>query len=261
MNPFELLLFSAAPDVIAAACSTDIDAFVVDWENQGKYERQRGADTQINHDTVADLQRVRAATTRTVICRINGVNPTTRREVAQAIDAGADELLVPMARHPRELETVLRLVRGRCAVGMLLETREAVANAADFATLPLRRVYFGLNDYSIATGARSIFDAVADGTVARTLEVFDVSCGFGGLTLPACGTPLPCRLLMAEYARLHCGFCFLRRSFLRDADHRDLAGSVRQIRHALQMTQAQPDGLLQEQHEHLRKALAHEYVG
>jgi len=47
--------------------------------------------------------------------------------------------------------------------------------------------------------------------------------GFGGLTLPGYGDPLPGRSLYSEMARLDCRFTFLRRSFYRDLNGMDLA--------------------------------------
>ena len=42
-----------------------------------------------------------------------------------------------------------------------------------------------------------------------------------GLTLVQHGYPIPCRLLIAEMARIDCEFTFLRRSF-----HRDMVGCL-----------------------------------
>ncbi len=127
-------------------------------------------------------------------------------------------------------------VNGRCGVGMLLETCEAVVGAADFARLPLSRVYVGLNDLAIARRSANIFEAVADGTVDRLRPLFTVPFGFGGLTLPDAGHPIPCRLLMAEMTRLECTFSFLRRSFRRDTQGRPLADALAAMRLGLEQS-------------------------
>ncbi len=231
--PFELLLFSTDTDFVQQAATVGVDGFIVDWEYRGKQRRQAGADTQINHDTPADLRRVRTATQRRVICRINGWSSTTVREVEQAIAAGADEILLPMVRGAAEVEHVLELIRGRCDLGILVETLPAIRQISSFGRLPLSRVYVGLNDLAIARGTRQIFMPLVDGTLEHIRRHISTPFGFGGVTLPERGVPIPCRLLMGELARLHCSFTFLRRSFCADTRGRDLNVEVPRIRAAL----------------------------
>lgn len=231
---FDLLLFSVDTDYIVEAVQAGIDAIVIDWEFRGKAERQARFDTQINHNTLDDLRRVRAATAATVICRINGVHDETPREVEQALDGGADEIFLPMVRTVDEVESVLAAVNGRCGVDILIETVEALQYVDQFAQLPLRRVYVGLNDLAIQRKLDNIFISVADGTVERARRPFsDLPFGFGGLTLPQSGAPIPSRLLMGELMRLSCRLTFLRRSFLKDVPIDRLAQSVPVIRTAL----------------------------
>jgi hypothetical protein len=228
-SDFALLLFSVDPDVIGAAVSGGVRGIVVDWEHRGKSRRQSGFDTEVNHLTLRDLKRVRECTAAPVICRINAVSDGTALEVEAALDAGTDEILLPMVRTVQEVEDVLELIRGRCGVGVLVETEAGVAISSRLAPLPLSRVYVGLNDLAIDRGLPNIFASVADGTVERVRALFSPPFGFGGLTLPDRGHPIPCRLLMAEMARLGCQFSFLRRSFHRDVSGLDVAAEVRRI--------------------------------
>lgn len=230
---FGLFLFSTDPLFIRAAVAGGAVGVVIDWEHVGKRERQASADTEINRDTVKDLRRVRACTDARVLCRINGYGPTTVEEVQQALDGGADELLLPMVRSRHEVEGVLDLARGRCGVGILVETVAATMLAETLARLPLSRVYVGLNDLAIERKSRSIFDAVANGTVERLRRPFTIPFGFGGLTLPDRGHPIPCRLLIAEMVRLDCAFTFLRRSFRRDVRGRDPALEIPRLLDAI----------------------------
>jgi hypothetical protein len=62
MKRVRLLLSHTDPGVVAEATQAGIDGFVVDWERRGKHRRQAGQDTRINGDTLADLERARAAT-------------------------------------------------------------------------------------------------------------------------------------------------------------------------------------------------------
>jgi hypothetical protein len=233
MTPFDLLLFSTDPAAIRPAAAAGVAGFIVDWEWIGKEERQTAADTEVNRDTVEDLRRARAATRARLLCRLNAVGETTEREIEEAIGAGADELLIPMVRAPREVEGVLARVGGRCGVGILVETVAAVREAAALARLPLSRVYVGLNDLAIERRTSHIFAPLADGLLDRIRDAFGVPFGFGGLTLPERGHPVPCRLLIAEMARLRTDFSFLRRSFRRDMAGRDPAVEVPRLAAAL----------------------------
>ncbi len=232
-RPFELLLFSTDTALIRETVAAGVTGVVVDWERAGKAERQAGTDTQINLDSADDLSRVRASTSVIVICRINGYGPATRAEVENAIERGANEIFLPMVRKLEDVEAVLAQVRGRCGVGILIETIAAVALAECLAALPLSRVYVGLNDLSIDRGSPNIFEALLDGTVERVRERFSIPFGFGGLTLPECGDPIPCRLLIAETARLDCGFGVARRSFLRDIRGRDVSREIPRLLRAV----------------------------
>ncbi len=244
---FELLLFSTDPGFIRQAVAAGVDGITVDWERTGKHERQADVDTQINQDSLDDLHRVRASTDARVICRINSYGATTAAEVEQAVEAGANEILLPMVRSAEEVEAVLAQAGGRCGIGILVETVAATRICRDLARLPLSRVYVGLNDLSIERRTRNIFSAVADGTVERIREVFRAPFGFAGLTLPDAGFPIPCRLLISEMARLGCQFSFLRRSFHRDIQGRDLSVEIPRLRAALEETQRRtPDRLAQD---------------
>lgn len=240
-SPFDLFLFSTDTVTIRRAVAGGVAGAVVDWERVGKAERQSGFDTQINDDTVDDLRRVRDAVSVTLICRLNRLGPESSAEIESAIDAGADEVLLPMVRDPSEVEAVLERAAGRCQVGFLVETTEAVARIAEFAGLPVSRVYLGLVDLSIERRSPNVFSSLVDGTVDRVREAVEAPFGFGGLTLPESGTPIPCRLLIAEMARLDCGFSFLRRSFLADTRHRDASAEVPRILDAVAAARLRAD--------------------
>ena len=230
---FQLLLFSTNMRFIQRAISAGIDGIIVDWESVGKRGRQRHADTQINCDTVDDLRRVRACTSGLVLCRINGYSSKTPSEVEEAIDAGADEVLLPMVSQLTEVRSLFELVDGRCGVGILVETELAVQLASQLARFSLSRVYVGLNDLAIERRSHNIFTAISDSTVEQVRRAFTVPFAFGGLTLPKRGYPIPCRLLISEMSRLRCDFAFLRRSFLADVQESQLQWAVSQIRKAL----------------------------
>lgn len=241
MTSFSLLLFSTEPEFVEQAVSAGVEGVIVDWENIGKEKRQAFADTQINRDTLEDLQRVRAATDANLICRVNRFGEMTPVEVDQAISAGADELLLPMVRSVGEVEQALGMVDGRAELGILVETLSAVRAAAAFDQLPLSRIYVGLMDLAIERRTTNIFSALADGTVEAVRRAVTRPFGFGGLTLPDYGRPIPCRLLIGEMARLGCDFSFLRRSFHRDIRGRDLSIEIPRLLEAIEHAHLRSD--------------------
>ena len=256
MGELELFLFSTDAALAARAITGGVRGVVVDWERRGKSERQRGADTQINHDTVADLRRMRGSTSSRVICRVNGFGAWTADEIELALGNGADEILLPMVRDAAEVAEALSILRGRAPLGILVETPDAVSNSEALGRLRIARVYFGLMDLAIARGSRSPFEAVADGTVERVRAAFDIPFGFAGLTLPEGGTPVPSRLLAAEMLRLRCGFTFLRRSYLRDVRGRDIVAETRRLRAWLADAKAVTGGDPAARQRELRVAIA-----
>jgi hypothetical protein len=217
----DLYLFSVderwGADVVAAGAA----GIVVDWERRGKARRQLGEGTQINADTPADLARMRAATDGRLLCRINGFGAWTAAEVDVAVGCGADEIMLPMVRTTDEVDRTLDLVAGRCGLGILIETQDAVRRAAELARRPLSRIYVGLNDLRIDRRSDQLFRPLVDGTVEDVRARVSQPFGVGGLTLPGGGFPVPGDLLAAELVRLATDFTFLRRSFTADMAGRD----------------------------------------
>ena len=222
----ELLLFTADPARAAAAVPAGLAGVVVDWERRGKHRRQEGEGTEINTHTAADLARVRAATPGRVVCRVDAAGPHTAAQVETAVRLGADEVLLPMVRRPEELDVALAAAAGRCGVGLMVETQDAVERVHELARRPVCRVYVGLNDLRIDRGSTSLFEPLVDGTVDSVRAAVDVPFGVAGLTRAGGGAPVPSRLLAAELVRLRAGFTFLRRSFVADVPLARMADEV-----------------------------------
>lgn len=226
MQPFDFFLFSVDPLFAQQAALAGIDAILVDWELKGKERRQAGENTEINHHTPEDLRRMRQALSIPIICRLNSYSDSTPAEMEQAIALGANELLLPMVRSIWEVDQLLNRAQNRVKIGILIETLDAIHIAPDLATLPLARVFVGLNDLAIERRSKQLFAPIADRTIEQLRSHFTVPFGFGGLTLPEYGDPIPCALLAKEMLRLDCQFTFLRRSFYRDLLGRNLSVEI-----------------------------------
>lgn len=221
---FEFLLCSCDPDLIQPAVAAGIDALVVEWEK---------IDRQIERSDTENLQRVRNCTEAWVICRLSPYDSKTAQEIKTAIACGANEILLPKVRTIEEVENVLEWVNDRVRVGIVVETVGAIELTSKLAQLPLSRVHIGLNDLAEELQNPNRYTAIVDGTLERIFKDFNVPCGFGGLTLPDKGFPIPCRLLMGEMLRLQCSFSLLRRSFIADIVGGNLKENVLQMRQAL----------------------------
>lgn len=236
MTYINLFVFSTDAAAAARLVAAGATGVVIDWERRGKRRRQAGADTQVNADTPRDLARVRAATGGRLLCRINGWGRSGYSEIETAVRLGADEVLLPMVRRPEQVDLALAAAAGRCGLGILVETQQAVQGIDELLRRPLSRVYVGLNDLMIDRGAASLFAPLVDGTVDRlrcSAAAAGVPFGVAGLTLPGAGWPVPCRLLVAALARLDAGFTFLRRSFHADVARRDVSVEVPAILEAV----------------------------
>lgn len=253
----DLFVFSTDPAFTARVVAAGVAGVVVDWERRGKRRRQVGVDTQINADTPDHLRRVRAATGGRVLCRVNGWGPWTGSEVDLAARLGADEVLLPMVRRAAEVDAALEAAEGRCGVGILVETVDAVRGVDELFRRPLSRVYVGLNDLMIDRGGVSLFEPLVDGTVdslSRAARSAGLPFGVAGLTRPDAGHPVPCRLLVAELARIGASFTFLRRSFHADTAGRDVRIEVPRILAAVEAAGRRPPEQVAEDHAELEAA-------
>lgn len=225
-------LFTTSADLAIQAEAAGIDGLVVDWERRGKTARQRGYDFEINRQGVREVRRVAGATKLSILVRINPLSSKTSDEVRRATDAGATEIMLPMARRATEVEKFLSLVDGRAETVVQIETQDLVDDLHALAPLPWTRAYIGLNDLQISRGQRgNIWRGVADGTVEKIYEALPArAVGFGGITVADGGSPLPFSKLFAEMIRLGCGLSFLRRTFHKEIEGRDLAEEIAAIR-------------------------------
>lgn len=217
------------------------DAVVVDWERSGKVERQElspgiiGVDTTIRPDDDRAVSRVRALGFDRVVCRIDAVGSRTVEQLEAVRLQGGTDVLIPMWREPRELEHVLAHSDG-LRVGVMVETTDGVRNASALGDLGVSFVFVGLMDLALERRTSSIFAPLVDGTLDLIAErLGDLPFGFGGLTVPGTGQPIPDRLLMAEMVRLRASFSFMRRSFLDNVRGVDVVELLRSIRISLGM--------------------------
>ena len=253
---FELFLFENDVQRAKSAVAAGISNFLVDWEYMGKDLRQMGYDTEILAADPNDLHALCEIENSTVWCRINQYGSHSKKEIDRAIRAGAQGIFLPMVRSCAEVEEFLSYVNGRCETGILIETTEAYHAARELSKLPFERVYFGLNDYAISRGGGSIFQAVKDGSVERIREIFsDKVFGFGGVTAIDAGNPVPAKHLLQEMSRLNCHFSFMRRSFRRDTEGKEMAPIITEIHEYLRQCHTRDEATIGHHHIELNSIL------
>ena len=232
-DPLELLLFTADVKLAQAAEAAGVDGFIIDWESKGKAERQQGCDMETNTDTLDDLAHLARSVTRPVVVRVNGLGPGSADEIERALANGACGLMLPMAQTAAEVAHFLHIVKGRARTIVQVETEGLVTELHALKALPWDSVYIGLHDLMLSRGAASMWEAVLDGTVEhvfRTLE--GRSVGFAGATVISGGYPIRFTQILQELARLGARLTFLRRSFRREIQDRDMTVEIKAMRAA-----------------------------
>lgn len=253
----KLFLFTTDTTLAGQAAEGGVYSIIVDWEHKGKTDRQVGRDLEINTDTAEDVIRLKKQVTIPITVRVNPVDSNSAAEIETALQAGADIIMLPMARSAGEVKTFLSLVNGRAKTLVQIETHDLVEDIEAFAKLDWDFAYIGLNDLMISRGGTHIWEALADGTVEKVFQqLAGRQYGFGGVTVVDGGVPLPFRLLVNEYARLGCEVSFLRRTFKREVAGRDVVEELIKINHKIDLAFKQDQSKLEASRNELQEKLA-----
>ena len=211
------------PEVAKIAEESGVNRIFVDMEIFGKDDRQRGLDTVQNHHTIDDIRHVKSVLRKAkVLVRINSFyqtfegNSYSKKEIDEAIEAGADILMLPYFRTVKEVKDFIGYVEGRVQTCLLLETPEA-ANLIDeiLNVSGIDMVYIGLNDLHLALNLKFMFQLLTNGTVdslANKIKARGIPFGFGGIANLHGGT-LPGSYVLKEHYRLGSSMVILGRSF------------------------------------------------
>lgn len=195
----------------------------VDLERNGKAERQAGRGTFISTHQMQDIRRIKAVLRHSpLLVRLNPYQSAAPHaaaaEVDQAIEQGADLLMLPMFADAETLQAFSGIVAGRVPIVPLLETAGALDSIEQWIDTPgVCEVFVGLNDLHVSLGFRFMFEPLALGHVDRVAEVArraGLRFGFGGIARVGEGL-LDGRDVLGEHLRLGSRAVILSRTFNR----------------------------------------------
>ena len=219
----KLMYITNRPDVAKVAQSCGVDRIFVDMEYIGKEERQGGLDTVKSHHTVEDVKNLRGVLNETeLLVRVNPIHEageswcSSKEEIDAVVEAGADIIMLPMAKTVDEIKKFVEYVGGRVKTMLLLETAEARENLKEMLDVGgIDMVHIGLNDLHLSYGMKFMFQLLTDGTVEdiiKTITAYGIPYGFGGIARLGFGM-LPAEYVIAEHYRLGSSMAILSRSF------------------------------------------------
>ena len=219
----KLMYITNNPEVAQIAQSCGVDRLFVDMEYIGKEERQGGLDTVKSHHTVEDVKNLRKVLDKTeLLVRVNPIHEagenwcSSEEEINAVVEAGADIIMLPMAKTVDEIQKFVKYVGGRTKTMLLLETAEAKENIKEMLDVGgLDMVPIGLNDLHLAYKKKFMFQLLTDGTVENLIKIissYGIPYGFGGIARIGFGM-LPAEHVIAEHYRLGSSMAILSRSF------------------------------------------------
>ena len=218
-----LMYITNNPVTAKIAQEAGIDRIWIDMEYIGKNERQGGMDTVQNHHTISDIEKLRPiVTTSELMVRVNPLHEATaeycssEEEINDAINAGADVVMLPMFKSADDVKKFVDFVQGRAKVQLLVETAEAVANIDSILEVSgIDEVHIGLNDLHLAYHMDFMFELICGDIVNNLCQKIrnkGIKYGFGGIARVGYGM-LPAEYIIAEHYHLGSTAAILSRGF------------------------------------------------
>ncbi len=212
----KLMYITNRPNVAKIAENAGVERIFVDLEHMGKELRQPG-DTVKSAHTVKDVYSIKQTLEHAeLLARVNPLHEKSKEEISACVQAGADIVMLPMARSSDEVKKFIDYVKPRAKTMVLLETKEAVNELDSILQVEgVDEVHIGLNDLHLSCKKKFMFELLADGTVEELCNQIKKSkkpYGFGGIARIGFGL-LPSEYIIAEHYRLGSSAAILSRSF------------------------------------------------
>ena len=218
-----LMYITNKPAVAQIAEQAGVDWIFLDMEFIGKDARQGGLDTVQNHHTVKDVKNIKVSVKKAkVLVRVNPIHealpnyPSSKDEIDDVIEAGADIVMLPFFKTVAEVESFISFVDSRAKTCLLLETAEAATLIDDILKVPgIDMIHIGLNDLHLSLGMKFMFQLLTDGIVeslVNKIKAKGIPFGFGGLARLDAGA-VPGKYVLKEHYRLGSSMVIISRSF------------------------------------------------
>jgi citrate lyase beta subunit len=135
---------------------------MVDAEILGKVDRQKGRNTIISDHKIEDVRNLKLLNLNIeIICRINPFHQKIFEEIDQAIDVGADYIMLPMIKCIDDYKLIVDYVDKRIKIIPLIETTYSLFNLKEIIEYSyIKQIHFGLNDLFIDIGYKNLFELI-----------------------------------------------------------------------------------------------------
>lgn len=236
-----LMYITNKPELALIAQQAGVDRIWIDLETLGKEERQAGMDTVKSKHSVEDIKRIKPLLNKSeLMVRVNPLNPNSKKEIDDVIDAGTQYIMLPMYENKEDVETFIKMVNGRAKIMLLLETINAEKNLDSYLDVKgIDEIHIGLNDLHLQYGNKFMFELLANGKVeeiTKKIKVKGIKFGFGGFARVGYGI-LPAEKIITEHYSygstlgiLSRGFCNANNIFDPDSIRQDFITGIKMIR-------------------------------
>ena len=262
--PLELCLVTANADLAARAENAGIERVLVDLETIGKAERQAGQSLFHSTHTLDDVCRLRSVLRDAkLMVRTNPLHEGSSEEVRAVLNAGADIVMLAMARSADNAVRFVDLIEGRAAVSILVENSEALDDLPAIVRVAgVSEIHVGLNDLRLSLGFSLLFEPLLEGYVDQAAEVVHdagLRFGFGGVASPrTVNLPVRAERIIGEHVRLGAGLAWLGRSFRERVEGDTTGHTMREDVEAIRACARDWSGRAPEEFDANREALARE---
>ncbi|UTC65425.1 aldolase [Treponema sp. OMZ 788] len=199
-----------------------VDRVWIDLEYKGKEERQKNKDTVKSFHSISDISIIKNELKKSqLLVRVNPYDKDSKLEIDGVIDAGADIIMLPMAKTYIDCLNFVNDVNGRVKTILLLETKSIEQFLGKILNDNLfDEIHIGLNDLSLSYGLNFMFQLISNGVVERIcnqIRPYGVPYGFGGIGRLGQGI-IPSEYIIPEHYRLGSTRAILSRSFFHLGD-------------------------------------------
>jgi hypothetical protein len=205
-----LRLFASAPslDVATALEEAGVDGIVCDERHPRFSGDGIPAHVAASGPSAAALARSLSVP---VTVRINRLHAGTAGEVERVVGDGAAGIALPGAHSAGEVETLVRLVRGRAATTVEIDTGRLADDVASLQHIGWDHLFVQLSVLAMNRNGGTQWDPLLDGTLPRVAHTLPGRpIGFGTLAVPASGDlSVPDVHLLHELAALGGSMAFL----------------------------------------------------